>query len=247
MAQSKDRVVAKLNKDEIRQSEVDAIIKLYAKDLAKFSPGERASVALDRLIDARLVAEEARDRKLDKRPAVKVQLEEAERRILQQALLGDLVAEATSEKALKQRYEQDYDKGKGKKEVRARHILTYTQGTAEAIIEELSKGADFAKLAREKSVDPAGKTNGGDLGWFSRGDMVPAFAMAAYELEPGEVTKKPVETEFGWHVIKVEEIRRVKAPPFDKVKAELEQQATQEAVVGLLTELRRKAKIEKVY
>lgn len=242
---SNDPVVATVGKEEIHRSEVDATIKLYGAELSKLSPGEQATVALDRLIDAKLVMNEAKDRKLDEDPVVKRQLEEAQRRILQQALLGKVIAAATTEKAVKERYAQDFAKGKGMKQVKARHILTYTQGEAEAAIKALEGGADFSKLADERSVDNSSK--GGDLGWFSRSDMVPAFGKAAFDLEKGKYTKVPVESQFGWHVIVVDDIRTQPAPPFEKVKDELEQRLAQEAVVGMITDLRRKAKIEKVH
>jgi peptidyl-prolyl cis-trans isomerase C len=242
---SNDPVVATVGKEEIHRSEVDATIKLYGAELSKLSPGEQATVALDRLIDAKLVMNEAKDRKLDEDPVVKRQLEEAQRRILQQALLGKVIAAATTEKAVKERYAQDFAKGKGMKQVKARHILTYTQGEAEAAIKALEGGADFSKLADERSVDNSSK--GGELGWFSRSDMVPAFGKAAFDLEKGKYTKVPVESQFGWHVIVVDDIRTQPAPPFEKVKDELEQRLAQEAVVGMITDLRRKAKIEKVH
>jgi len=242
---SNDPVVATVGKEEIHRSEVDATIKMYGAELSKLSPGEQATVALDRLIDAKLVMNEAKDRKLDEDPAVKRQLEEAQRRILQQALLGKVIAAATTEKAVKERYAQDFAKGKGMKQVKARHILTYTQGEAEAAIKALEGGADFSKLADERSVDNSSK--GGDLGWFSRSDMVPAFGKAAFDLEKGKYTKVPVESQFGWHVIIVDDIRTQPAPPFEKVKDELEQRLAQEAVVGMITDLRRKTKIEKTH
>ena len=238
-------MVATVGKEEIRRSEVDATIKMYGAELAKLSPGEQQTVALDRLIDAKLVMNEARERKLDEDPVVKRQLEEAQRRILQQAVLGKVIAAATTEKAVKERYAQDFAKGKGMKQVKARHILTYTQGEAEAAIKALEGGADFSKLADERSVDNSSK--GGDLGWFSRSDMVPAFGKAAFDLEKGKYTKVPVESQFGWHVIVVDDIRTQPAPPFEKVKDELEQRLAQEAVVGMITELRRKTKIDKVH
>jgi peptidyl-prolyl cis-trans isomerase C len=131
------------------------------------------------------------------------------------------------------------------RQVRARHILTYTQGEAEAAIKALRAGADFGKLADERSVDTSSK--GGDLGWFSRSDMVPAFGKAAFELDKGEYTKTPVESQFGWHVIRVEDTRTQPAPTFEKVKPELEQRLAEEAVVGLIGDLRRKSRIEKVH
>ncbi|MFN4090475.1 MAG: peptidylprolyl isomerase [Alphaproteobacteria bacterium] len=238
-----DPVVATVDREDIRRSDVEATIKMYGAELSKLSPGEQASVALDRLIDAKLVTNAARAQKLHEDATVKRQLVEAERRILQQALLGRVIAAATTEKALKERYEVDYGKGKGLREIRARHILTYTQGEAESVIKALRAGADFGALADERSVDTTSK--GGDLGWFSRADMVPAFGKAAFDLKVGEFSKAPVESQFGWHVIKVEEQRTRPAPPFEKVKPELEQRMAEEAVVGLLADLRRKAKIDK--
>src|SRR3546814_18560975 len=117
-------------------------------------------------------------------------------------------------------------------------------GEAEGVIEAREKGGDFGKLAAEHSVDNSGK-QGGDLGWFARSDMVPAFGKAAFELKVGEYTEKPVESQFGWPVIKVDDPRTQPATPFEKARDDIQRQHSEGAVVGLLTELRTKAKSAK--
>src|SRR6185437_5838990 len=131
-----------------------------------------------------------------------------------------------------------------KEEVKARHILLPTEAAAKEVIAQLDKGADFAALAKEKSTDPS-KETGGELGYFTRDDgMVPEFADAAFKLKKGEYTKTPVHTQFGWHVIEVEDRREVKPPSFEESKPQLKEEAARAAVGSKLKELRGKAKIE---
>lgn len=130
-----------------------------------------------------------------------------------------------------------------REEVKSRHILVEDGATAAELISELEDGADFAQLAAEHSTGPSGEA-GGDLGWFTRDQMVAPFADAAFALEPGEVSAEPVETRFGWHVIKAED-RRTTVPTFEESRAELEQELGREAVTALLDELRSEAEIER--
>ena len=125
----------------------------------------------------------------------------------------------------------------------ARHILVEKEDDAKAIIAALDKGADFATLAKEKSTDPA-KDNGGDLGFFSREDMVPEFADAAFKLQKGEYTKTPVHSQFGWHVIKVEDRRTAAPPSFEDSKQQLTNELAREVIGAKIKDLRSGAKIE---
>ncbi|MFA7429589.1 MAG: peptidylprolyl isomerase, partial [Rhodospirillaceae bacterium] len=123
------------------------------------------------------------------------------------------------------------------------HILVDSEDAAKAIITDLKKGGDFAAIAKEKSSDP-GAANGGDLGWFTKGTMVPEFAEAAYALKPGAITEAPVKTQFGWHIIKVEDRRKAEPPTFDEAKEDLRAQMAEEAVTEVLAGLRKDAKVE---
>ena len=142
------------------------------------------------------------------------------------------------EDALRKRYEESIkDSAEQGEEVKARHILVACEEDAKAIIEELKKGADFAKLAAEKSTGPSG-TSGGDLGYFTADAMVPEFSEAAFALKPGEITEAPVQTQFGWHVIKVEDRRAVQPPSFEQMQPQLAQEMTREILTKAIEELR---------
>jgi len=141
-------------------------------------------------------------------------------------------------------YDKDIAGKPGATEVHARHILLPTEEAADKVIQELDHGADFATLAKQHSTDPAA-SNGGDLGWFKKGDMVPAFADAAFALKPGQITEKPVHTQFGWHVIQVLGVRQEPAPTFDQAKNELRQRLVQKDVQKLIDEAKQGVPVEK--
>ena len=145
---------------------------------------------------------------------------------------------------MKKVYEEASKQITGEKEVHARHILVETEDEAKAIAEELKKGADFAELAKKKSKDP-GASDGGDLGFFTKEQMVPEFSAVAFALEPGKISD-PVKSQFGWHVIKVEEKRNRKAPDFEQVKAQIETYVTRKAQAEYVAKLREAAKVERM-
>jgi peptidyl-prolyl cis-trans isomerase C len=161
---------------------------------------------------------------------------ENERRALTAAqVIEDIVDDAVTEEAVQAAYEESYLQGEPAQEYNASHILVETQEEAAAIVEELKGGADFAEVAREKSTGPSGP-NGGQLGWFSAGMMVPEFQAAVEELEVGAISE-PVQTQFGWHVIKLNETRAQEAPALEAVRAEIENQLSQQAVTQKIEEL----------
>ncbi len=151
--------------------------------------------------------------------------------------------EITKEK-LRQRYDSTLSKASGEKEVRARHILVKTKKEAMDIIAEINKGADFAAAAKRKSTGPSG-AKGGDLGYFKRGAMVKPFSAAAFRLKQGEFTQRPVKTRFGWHVIKVEDIRQGKPPSFAKREKQLRRAMSKEIFNSEVKRLRGKVSIER--
>lgn len=193
---------------------------------------------LDRIIDSRLIAKAAREAGIQDREEVKARVEQAESGIISEVYMTDIVKDAVDEDALRKRYEEtikgDADAGE---EVKARHILVANEDDAKAIIEELKKGADFAKLAAEKSTGPSG-SSGGDLGYFTADAMVPEFSEAAFAMKVGEFTEAPVQTQFGWHVIKVEDRRAVQPPSFEQVQPQLAQDMTREILTKAVEELR---------
>jgi peptidyl-prolyl cis-trans isomerase C len=151
---------------------------------------------------------------------------------------------ATTDEAMKKVYEEASKQITGEQEVHARHILVETEDEAKAIKAELDKGADFAELAKKKSKDP-GASDGGDLGFFTKDQMVPEFSAAAFALEPGKISD-PVKSQFGWHIIKVEEKRNRKAPDFEQVKSQIETYVTRKAQADYVGKLREAAKIERM-
>jgi peptidyl-prolyl cis-trans isomerase C len=151
---------------------------------------------------------------------------------------------ATTEAAMKQVYEEASKQITGEQEVHARHILVETEDDAKAVAAELKKGADFAELAKKKSKDP-GASDGGDLGFFTKDQMVPEFSTVAFALEPGKISD-PVKSQFGWHIIKVEEKRNRQAPPFEQVRPQIETYVTRKAQADYVAKLREAAKVERM-
>jgi peptidyl-prolyl cis-trans isomerase C len=165
-------------------------------------------------------------------------------RLLMDSLLATEGKAATTDDAMKKVYEDASKQISGEQEVHARHILVETEDEAKAVKAELDKGADFAELAKKKSKDP-GASDGGDLGFFTKDQMVPEFSAVAFALEPGKISD-PVKTQFGWHIIKVEEKRNRKAPDFTQVKSQIETYVTRKAQADYVAKLRDAAKIERM-
>ena len=150
-----------------------------------------------------------------------------------------------TDEAIRARYDQEASRRQGEPEVRARHVLVPTETAAREAMAEISRGADFAEVAKRRSTGP-GAQQGGDLGFFKRGDMVPEFAEAAFALQPGQVSATPVRSPFGWHVIKVEEQRAAAAPSFEDAKPQLQRQMLEEGVEAMVQRVRSAAKIERL-
>ena len=200
---------------------------------------------VQQLTERRLVLMAAEAAKLAEEPEVANKINQARNRILEQSLISQEVNAASTEAALRTRYEAEKGKLDGAAdEVRASHILVETKEEAEAIIAQLHKGGDFTALAKEKSKGPSG-AKGGDLGYFTKDKMVPEFANAAFNLKPGDISAA-VKTSFGWHIIKVVDRRKGEGPSFAKRAPELRQAIAKTVVAKLLAELSKEAKI-KVY
>jgi peptidyl-prolyl cis-trans isomerase C len=213
--------------------------------LMQMLPPEVKRQLIERAITERVLADAARAIGLDKDPDTARRVRRAEEQELQQALLRREVAGRITDAAIRARYDRDNAGQQGEEEVHARHILVPTETEARQILAELQRGGDFAALARSKSQDP-GARDGGDLGFFKKGDMVPEFANAAFALQPGQVSPAPVHTSFGWHIIKVEERRRATARPFDDVKQEVREALLQEEVTAAVQRIRGAARIERL-
>ena len=242
VAQAADAAVATVNGKPIKQSLLDFIVKDAGSRGQKIDDSTR-SIIVSKLISNELVYQEAQRQGLDKQSDFIAREELARRELLVNAYLQDyLKKNPVSEADIKSAYEK-FKTEVGDKEYSARHILVGTEAEAKDIIAQLAKGGDFAKIAKEKSKDTGSKDKGGDLGWFSPGGMVKSFGDAVVKLQKGLYTTVPVQTQFGWHVIKLEDIRDAQPPTYDKVKDNLQKQLQQRQLEKLLTDLRAKAKI----
>jgi peptidyl-prolyl cis-trans isomerase C len=237
-------VLAKVNGSEIRQSDVALAEEELGPSLDKMDPATKQENLLAFLIDMKIVSKAAEDKKVENNDEFKRRLAFARNRLLMDSLLATEGKAATTDEAMKKVYDDAAKQITGEQEVHARHILVETEDEAKAVEEELKKGADFAELAKKKSKDP-GASDGGDLGFFTKDQMVPEFSAVAFALEPGKISD-PVKSQFGWHVIKVEEKRARKAPDFDQVKAQIETYVTRKAQADYVAKLRETAKVERM-
>src|SRR5580692_10480116 len=237
-------VLAKVNGSEIRQSDLTLAEEELGPSLAQMDPATKKENVLGFLIDMKIVAKAAEAKKIEDRDDFKARLAFTRSRLLMDNLLAVEGKAATTDDAMKKVYDDASKQITGEQEVHARHILVETEDEAKAVEDELKKGADFAELAKKKSKDP-GASDGGDLGFFTKDQMVPEFSAVAFALEPGKISD-PVKSQFGWHVIKVEEKRNRKAPDFAQVKAQIETYVTRKAQADYVAKLREAAKIERL-
>jgi len=243
-ANAADPVVARVDGTAIRQSDVLAGLENLPPQYADLPRETLIKAVMEKLIDGTLAANRARAAGLHKDPAYLLARSRAELQLLEQLFIQRLVERKITKRAVLRRYERDRKSLVRGKQVRARHILLKTRQRALAVIDELRRGLNFAELARTYSTGPS-KTQGGDLGFFKRDQMVPAFSKAAFALRKGEYSRAPVQTKFGWHVIKVEDIKAAAPPPFEEVRAELERKMTDEVIDKEMQSLRKGAKIER--
>lgn len=237
-------VAATVDGAPISKAQLDGIMQQQAAQGMPDTPDTR-KVVVDNLALQMLVAKEATAKGLDKTPEVSGNLEIARQSILANAFVKDYLKTATvSDEALKAEYEAFKAKSGGN-EYKARHILVKTEDEAKDIIAKLKKDIkSFDGLAKAKSMDPGSKANGGDLGWFNPSGMVPEFGAAVAKLEKGKFTEEPVKTQFGYHVIVLDDSRATPVPELDSVKAQLTQQLQQKNLKKMLDDLKAKAKIE---
>jgi peptidyl-prolyl cis-trans isomerase C len=247
-------VIARVDGDDIRLDEVmaaagDALpAELRAVPpaaLRAMLPPEAFEQLLDRAITDRAMVNAARRAGLDQDAELRRRVRQAEENELRDALLRQEVLPRITDEALRARFAREQANRPGEEEVRARHILVANEADARAILVELQRGASFEELARRRSTDPAAR-NGGDLGFFKQGDMVPEFAAAAFALRPGQVSPAPVRTQFGWHLIRVEERRAAAAPSFEESRDALRQAVIEEEVTAAVARVRGAARIERV-
>ncbi len=236
-----DPVVARLDGKPIYRSEVELQAESLPKQYRKLPFDTVFPALLNQVIDRKLIAAEVSRQGLENDPEVARRMADIRERVMQEVYLSRRVQIEVTETALRKRYERQV-KAAAVKEARARHILVKTEEEAIAVIAELENGAEFAATAKAKSIGPSA-ARGGDLGYFKREQMVPPFAEAAFALEPGKMTKKPVKTQFGWHIILTEDIREVKPPSFEQKREQLHTEMSREVVNAEMFRLRKSIKI----
>lgn len=233
--------VAHVNGEPISKQMFEFHLERRTNGQPALASAEDREALLKELIDLTLLAQEAQQRGLADQETVAARLQNLRSAVLAQAVVEDMLQQEPDEAAVQAEYDKHFQAGQGV-EYHARHILVEDKESAEKLIAQLDKGTDFVKLAEEHSSGPTGP-NGGDLGWFQPEQMVPPFSEAVATLEPGAYTKEPVETQFGWHVIKLEETRPVSPPPMDEVRQQLVALIAQERIEARVEELRNAADI----
>ena len=242
----KGDVLAIVNGEEIDRADVMMARNRLPAQIRELPEEQILPILINVVIDSRLIADQARKENIAEEPEVKAQMQVVQDMVLEQTLLTRRLQDKITEEALRERYEAMIKDEEARKQVHAQHILVAERSEAEEVIRKLNEGANFNELAKEKSTDPAAEA-GGDLGYFSRGDMIPAFSDVAFSLEPGTYSRTPVQTEFGWHVIKVEDRRVVNPPPFEEVRNQLQQQLAMELRAEYVKQLREQAEITRLY
>jgi peptidyl-prolyl cis-trans isomerase C len=244
-ANADNPVVARANGVDIRASDLAFAEEEIGGNMPQqMSPDQRRDYLITYLADVVVLSQAAEQQKLNERDDVKRRLAFDHDRVLMEALLQDTGQAALSDAAMHQVYDDAVKQMSNEEEVHARHILVDTEDEAKAIEAQLKAGADFATLAKEKSKDP-GAADGGDLGYFTKDQMVPEFADAAFKLDKGQISD-PVHTQFGWHIIKVEDKRIKPTPTFDQVKGQLQTYVEHRAQAQLVDKLRAAANIERL-
>jgi len=239
-----DPVVARVNGAEIRQSDLNMAEEDVGNQVAQMAPDAKREYLINFLADMMLVAKAAEAKKMQDSADFKRKLNLARTKLLMEQFLQAEAKTAVTEAAMRKVYDEAVGQMSKEPEVRARHILVETEDEAKAVLAELKKGADFAELAKSRSKDP-GSAEGGDLGYFTKDQMVPEFSEVAFKLDKGALSD-PVKSQFGWHIIKVEDKREKQPPEFDKVKDQLETYVVRRSQVEMITKLRQEAKIERL-
>jgi peptidyl-prolyl cis-trans isomerase C len=243
--QSPDPVVARVDGVEIRESDLALAESDIGGSLPPGTPEQRREALVTYMIDVSILARAAEAKKLAEGPEFARRLAYVRAKTLMETLLENASKSATTEENMRKLYDDSVKKLTPEKEVRARHILVESEDKAKEVLAKLKAGGDFLALAKEYSKDP-GSAEGGDLGYFAKGQMVPEFAEAAFKMEKGQVSEAPVKTQFGFHIIKVEDVRDRPVPPYETVKDQIERFVVQRAQTELVMKAREAAKIEKI-
>jgi peptidyl-prolyl cis-trans isomerase C len=243
-AEDADKVVARVNGVDIRNSDVAFAEEEVGGNIPSMPPEQKRDYLINYLTDVIILSQAAEQQKFGDRPDVKHRLAFDHNRLLMETLLQDTGHAALSDEAEHKVYDDAVKQMAPEEEVRARHILVTSEDEAKAVLAKLKGGADFGALAKEKSKDP-GAAEGGDLGYFTKDQMVPEFAEVAFKLNKGQLSE-PVKTQFGWHIIKVEDKRTKPTPTFEQVKPQIENYVAHRAQAQLVEKLRTAANIERL-
>jgi len=237
-----DKVIATLNGQQITEADMALAEEQLGAQFGRLPEAERRVALLSALIDLKLLANAAVEQKIDESDEFKQQQEFLRNQALHSAFIEKNVIEQITDDEVKARYDEEVKKLTMPEEVHARHILVESEDEAKAIIKQLDDGGNFEEIAKEKSKDGAA-ANGGDLGYFTKGRMVPEFETAAFAMESGSYSKEPIKTQFGWHVIKVDDKRQQPAPTLEQVSDEVRSVIVREKYVATLKDIRGKADV----
>jgi len=241
---TKKTVVAKVEGTSIYRSDVEAAFRSLPPEIQKQGLGNVYERVLELLIERRMVTVYARRKNFQKDKEVKRRLKLAEDQIVREVYLNRLIKKYLTEDRIRAHYDAFVKNNPPKEEVRARHILVKDEDKAKSLLTEIKSGKDFAEVAKANSVGPSA-SRGGDLGYFAKGEMVKAFSDVAFSLKKGTVSKAPVKTQFGWHIIKVEDRRTRKAPPYEQLKGRMEREVWAELGRNFLRQYREQANVER--
>lgn len=240
-----DKVVATINGKSITNADLKVAEDEIGQDMGTMPEAQKKTSLLEFLIDNQLFAEAAESEKLAQGPEFETRLNYLKRRALREIYFEKIIKGGVTDADARKIYDEQVKLLKPEEEIQARHILVETEDKAKELKEKISGGGDFTALAKENSKDPGSKDDGGNLGYFGKGQMVPPFEEAAFKLAKGEVSD-PVKTQFGWHLIKVEDRRTRQPPAFDIVKDRIVQSLLLQKAQQSATSLRANAKIEYV-
>ena len=239
-----EKVIATIDGKPVTEADLALAQASVDQQYAQLPPEQRRAAAFMAIMEIRLLADKAIAQGLDKDADFQRRMAFLQERALHSELIDKDVGAKITDEEVRARYDKQMAATPPVNEVKARHILVKTKEEAEAIIKELDGGADFQKLANEHTTDPSGKTSGGDLGYFAPGQMVPEFEKAAFALNVGQYTKEPVQSQFGWHVILIEDKRAQQPPAFDTVKDEVRNMVFREKYFAMVGDLRKAAKVD---
>ncbi len=243
-ATQQDPVVARVNGTEIHRTDVLAARQKLPAQVQQIPFEQVYPQLLDTLVSNMLAAQAGKKQKLADDPEVKKRLQWAQDQIIEEVYLRRYITASITDDKIKTRYDQYVKEQKPQDQVNAKHILVKTEDEAKAVIDDLKKGGDFAAIAKDKSNDPGTKATGGDLGWFTKDEMVPEFADAAFKLQKGQYTETPVKTQFGYHVILLVDRRTAPPPTVEEARPQVVQLLQRELLDQKVKELRTSAKVE---